>query len=160
MAQATTSNGTTFQYDEADAYIVNSFKWRSQVTAKGKTYIATTYGGSSHYLHRALTRAKKGEVVDHINGDTLDNRRANLRVCTAKENTYNKRTSGGASKYKGVHTKTNGNTWTACIKRDGVTYRAGTFKTEEEAAMAYNDLAKQIFGQFAWLNVIEQPQGV
>ena len=109
----------------------------------------------SEHMHRMIMKAKPGELVDHINGDPLDNRRSNLRIATHAENSRNgkKGTYGGLpciSKYKGV-TK-NGDRLISQIVVDGKHIYLGSFETEEEAARAYDQAAKEHFGEFARLN--------
>ncbi len=90
-------------------------------------------------------------LVDHINGDRLDNRRANLRTASAKQNTRNSRPQGQRP-YKGV-TFQKGK-WVAQIGVDGRRVYLGRHTTIIEAARAYNAAAKRLHGEFAWLNPI------
>ena len=90
----------------------------------------------------------EGYVVDHINGNTLDDRRDNLRLATEDQNRANRKPNSGR-KYKGV-TKTKYNTYVAYISGKNI----GSYKTEEEAAYAYNNEAKIKWGEFAHLNSI------
>lgn len=104
------------------------------------------------YLHREITGAPADKVVDHINGDRLDNRRENLRICTQKQNAVNrrKRSDVVGSIYKGVRLK-RGN-YEACI----ADVYLGTFYTEVDAAHAYNLAAIERYGEFACLNVLPE----
>jgi hypothetical protein len=127
------------------------------------TYLFRKTGGyAAHYwregdcvhsvrMHRLVMGAMDGEQVDHINGNGLDNRKANLRLCTHTENTRNRRVSNGR-RYKGV--KPSGGKWCAHISVDKKHIWLGTFETEDDAARAYNKAAKKHFGAFANLNVI------
>lgn len=102
-------------------------------------------------LHRELTNAPRGLVVDHINGDTLDNRRANLRVCEQRQNLWNGRPHrDGSSRYRGVSRMRRSGTWRAQIQGKHL----GFFRSEEDAARAYNVAAVQRFGEFARPNVV------
>lgn len=105
-------------------------------------------------LHRLVTGAAEGFVVDHKNGDTLDNRLSNLRVCTFAQNTYNrkKRADGVGSEFKGVSRNPGDTSYGAEVSCNGERYYLGKFKTEIEAAAAYNLAAIEIFGEFARLN--------
>jgi len=93
------------------------------------------------YIHTLIMNTPKGMVVDHINGDTLDNRKNNLRVCTITQNTRNKRVQrNNACGYKGV-SKDKGNSgrpWAANIKHNGNPIRIGNFKRIKDAAEAYD----------------------
>lgn len=92
------------------------------------------------YLHRWIMGLEAGDprVVDHINRDTLDNRRVNLRVVTRGQNLQNLAVKGGTSQYRGVRCRMgkNGIKWGAQCKVNGRTYHLGTFTTEVEAAEA------------------------
>lgn len=84
----------------------------------------------------------------------MDNRRCNLRLATHQENCFNiRKRDGTSSKYKGVYFDTqNARTWRARIARDGKRRHLGSFRSEVEAAKAYDAAAKELFGEFAWLN--------
>lgn len=94
----------------------------------------------AHRIHRLIMDAKPGEIVDHINGNPLDNRRCNLRITTSLVNNQNarKRKDGVTSKYKGVSLGRWGK-WIAQIQVNGKNKSLGNFKTEDEAARAYNN---------------------
>jgi len=101
---------------------------------------------------------ERHEQVDHINGNGLDNRIENLRMCNNSQNQMNRRNQQNSlSKYKGVRKvqerKLN-NPWYASISKDRVKFHLGYFSTEKEAAEAYNNKAKELFGEFASLNTI------
>lgn len=156
MKELTTTNGYKFIVDDDWADDVGSVKWHA--IGKTRKYIQTQYkhtdGHMQHVLlHRLIVGALAGEVVDHINNDPLDNRRENLRACTQQENLFNRKFSGYKSKFKGVEHRTK-NSWRARLKRDGKDIVIGHFKTEIEAAIAYNKKAKEMFGEFAYLNDI------
>lgn len=103
-------------------------------------------------LHRAIAGAKSGEVVDHINGNKLDCRLSNLRICTQSENARNQKVGArNTTGYKGV-TKTKGGKFTARIKKDYIYRHIGVFTSAAKAALAYNEAAKNLHGEFARLN--------
>ena len=103
------------------------------------------------YMHREIIAAPPGFWHDHINGNSLDNRRANIRPCTRLQNMANqKRSTRNTSGFKGVWR--DGNTWRAAIYRDKIKYKIGAFDTAEEAARAYDAKAKELNGEFANLN--------
>jgi hypothetical protein len=112
-------------------------------------------------LARLLMRAPAGTDVDHISGDKLDNRKANLRVCTRSENLRNTSChSDSQSPFKGCcycKSKRGPKKWVAHIWCDDRTHHLGYFLTAEDAALAYNDKALKLFGPFARLNVIGSP---
>lgn len=104
-------------------------------------------------LHRFLLKPPAHMQVDHINGNGLDNRRCNLRLCTNSENKRNQiKKPGLIYKYKGI-SLINGK-WAAAIKIHGEQIYLGRFLSEKEAALAYNEAAKKYHGEFARLNII------
>lgn len=109
--------------------------------------------GKTIYLYRHILKADEGIVVDHINGNPLDNRKSNLRLCSQAENCYNSaKRSGAKSKYKGVSIRDEAKPFRARLHKDGKEYHLGSFETEIEAAIAYDVKAKEMFGEFARLN--------
>lgn len=106
------------------------------------------------FMHRLITNAPKGLCVDHINRDSLDNRKCNLRLVTHQENMMNYGSKKGASKYKGV-VRTKEGRWTASIMCKGKSYNLGTYKEEEDAAKAYNIKALELTGDLAYLNGVD-----
>ena len=137
---------------------LSSFNWSVRI---GNTLPYAQYGTPKQYgkkcyyhMHRVILermigrKLKKGEVVDHINHDSLDNRRSNLRVATVQQNAQNMRVrSDNTSGYKGVY-KSN-EKYIAQIWIDGSHNYLGYFDTPELAHKAYCDAANEHFGEFA-----------
>jgi hypothetical protein len=137
--------------DDEDAAWISSRKWTPQPNGSGQNYFASVKGRQKIVLHREVARARFYEHVDHINGDTLDNRKANLRTCTAQQNTWNQTShKRGNAYYRGVH-NVNGR-YKAMITAHGVTYNLGTYDAAEEAALARDAAALHLHGEFAFLN--------
>jgi hypothetical protein len=104
-------------------------------------------------MHRLILNAPKGADVDHINGNGLDNRRENLRICSRAENLRNRGIQrNNQTGYKGVCWNKSKNTYTAQIQYEKTTYRLGTYPSAKEAALAYDKAARRYFGKFAKLN--------
>ena len=153
MAQLKLKGGEVALIDDADVALVAGFEWRVAETAPGYRYVGACKKHSKPHLHRFLTGAPAGLVVDHINGNTLDNRRSNLRVCTFGENLQNRRKPRhSTAPYKGIEKDRLGN-WRARIGPSSNRSRvSGSFKSPEEAAAAYDIFAVLRYGQFACLN--------
>jgi len=118
-------------------------------------YAQFRYKGKVWKLHRFIMKVKKGEFVDHIDGNGLNNCKSNLRFCTLSENQANKSSPKGTSKYKGISFIKKTKKWRADIRKNYKQIYLGTFETETDAALAYNAKAKELFGEFAYLNQIK-----
>lgn len=118
-------------------------------------YVQMYINGKRQYIHRAITGAKKGEVVDHINGNTFDNRKENLRICSQQQNQFNQKaqTRNKSSRFKGVGWHKYHNKFRAYAKKDGHSFQLGYFKTPHEAAFVYDMKAFELFGEFAKPNL-------
>ena len=108
-------------------------------------------------MHREVANTPDGMMCDHINGRTLDNRKANLRSATRLQNSWNlsKSSRVGYSKYKGITFYKSKQKWGAQICVDGRRIFLGKFEDETEAAKAYDKAAKKYFGEYAKLNFPE-----
>jgi hypothetical protein len=108
-------------------------------------------------IERVLGRCLcKGEFVDHIDHDGLNNRRDNLRVATHTQNICNRRMNANvkSSKYKGVLWRSDRLMWAASIRSDGKLKHIGYFDSEEDAARAYDAVAKRIHGIYSHTNFV------
>lgn len=105
------------------------------------------------YMHRLIGNPQPGQVVDHKNGDTLDNTTANLRPCTSAQNTTAGRHRAGGSGYRGVvYLEHDRGLYRAGVYVAGRYLRIGLFRDPVEAARAYNEAATRHHGEFARLN--------
>lgn len=138
--------------DDKDYELISQHKWFAH-RYKNKFYADANFKEGNKYktirMHRIITGAGVGEEVDHINGDTLDNRRENLRICTKTQNRQNRHYGYGSSSYKGVYWHKHSKKWCAQIIRSTF---IGYFDSEEEAARAYDKAAIDLFGEYARLN--------
>ena len=109
------------------------------------------------FMHRIIASVPKDMETDHINHNGIDNRRCNLRVCTNQQNQYNQRRGVGkkTSQYKGVHFISHTNKWCAQAGHSGTQRYVGCYTTEIDAAKAYDIKAKELFRDFAYLNIIK-----
>lgn len=119
----------------------------------GKKHPSGAYIYDEIYLHRYIMKPRKGYQVDHINGNRLDNRKENLRICVNGSNSRNKGQFSGA--YKGVHFASKQNKWVAQITKNYKMHHLGTFVSPEDAAIAYNKAAKRLHGKYAFINVLK-----
>lgn len=123
----------------------------------GTGHVMSRTFGKAVKMHRLLTGADAGEYVDHIDGNPLNNVISNLRICTKKQNEYNqKRRMDNSSGYKGVSYCNRRKRYRAYINKDGHQFHVGYYHHAEEAANAYNKKAKELFGDYARLNVVEE----
>lgn len=108
------------------------------------------------YLHRQVMGVTDSLIeVDHVNGNRLDNRRCNLRLCSKIENRRNKLLQvNSTSGYKGVSFRNATGKWQAKLKNLNKWICLGDFDTKEQAAIAYNEAALTHFGEFAHLNEV------
>lgn len=105
------------------------------------------------YLHHKILPKKEGFFVDHINRNKMDNRRSNLRYVTHKQSAANTKTpKGSKSPYKGVIWSSQKDKWVSQVSSCGKRYHLGTFSDQEEAARAYDKRAKELWGEYAYLN--------
>jgi hypothetical protein len=105
------------------------------------------------YLHRIVAMAKTGEIVDHINRDKNDNRSENLRIASKSLNNYNKPIINSLG--RGIYFDSYGKRFRACISFNGKTLKLGSFSNANDAKMAYNIKAKEIYGSDAYQHQIE-----
>jgi hypothetical protein len=114
-------------------------------------------GSHTIQMQRLILNAPKNKIIDHINHNGMDNRKANLRFVTTAQNIWNTRKRSGiyTSKYKGVSFHKRDRIWQAYIFCDGRSSFIGNFKDEQAAARAYDEKAKELFGKYAVLNFPE-----
>jgi hypothetical protein len=140
--------------DAEDYEWLNQYKWHANPTnGSGTIYAARNVGRSSELMHRMIMRPPRGMVVDHINGNGLDNRRCNLRIVPPAVNAQNRRKRAGTkSRFIGVSPC--GNKWQAFIAHQYL----GRFDDEVEAAKVRDREAIKEYGEHAWLNFPPEPE--
>lgn len=142
--------------DAADYEWLSKYRWFAKGGRDGKYYAGRTEKGRNILMHREIMKPPPGMVVDHINANSLDNRRRNMRNCTPQQNTHNRRFAGNASGFAGVYPQ--GKRWRAMLQHDGEVVYCALFDDKVEAARARDRKAVELFGQFACLNFPEEHQ--
>lgn len=148
------TQGQVALVDAADYEWLNQWKWHASVRKK-LIYAARKTSRKEGdrkcvYMHRVVIHAANSTMVDHVNHNTLDNRRANLRPCTKSENQRNRLAKKGcSSKYLGVFWLVRVGKWQAKINANGEQLDLGRYVCEIEAARAYDAAARQYHGAFA-----------
>ncbi len=141
------SQGKFAIVDDEDYDYLMQWKWYAN--KMGNTWYATNYNKGG--MHRLIMKYPKGLQVDHINHNGLDNRRCNLRICTKQQNEWNRLPNcNAASPYRGVQ-KMRGK-WAANIRFNGKLIYLGVFASDTEAAKVWDAKAKELFGEYAYLN--------
>jgi hypothetical protein len=152
--------GVPFLVDDDDYYWLSLCNWYLLRTRSGKCYAQTTVAKKHHLLHRLVARTPEGMLTDHIDGNTLDNRRANRRHATRSENACNSdKRPGTRSRYRGLYFSRRHNKWVARIRVDKRYVSLGYYANEVDAALAYDEAAGTLHGEFARRNLPESAPG-
>ena len=143
--------------DAEDFDIVNPYSWHvCNIRNSNLRYAGCMVRNGdkqvTFLMHRMILNTPKGTEVDHINGDGLDNRRANLRVCKHSENLCNQKLVSHSSQFKGVYWNKEKLRWRVRIKINRKEKHLGYYDSEEEAGRAYDIAARINFGEFARTN--------
>jgi hypothetical protein len=153
--------GQTALVDDEDYEPLSQYRWQAH-QSNSDVYAARTseVGGKRRtvWMHRLIMGAPPDKRVDHLNHNTLDNRRSNLRVVSGRENSYNRRKlKRSTSVYKGVYKRIGDSEWRAELRGGSPPkhYYLGSFPSEEQAARAYDEKAREVYGEHAALNFPE-----
>lgn len=150
--------------EPADYYRLGHLKWHLKGSNAKKFYavrdVKTGPGKTRQLgLHREIMNEPKGLLVDHHNGNSLDNRMANLRPATSAQNVQNRpKRKNASSRFIGVCYNKRSKKWTANISYKGRKRWLGAFDNEIDAARAYNEAALKYYGEFARINLINEPK--
>jgi len=164
MKKIPLSQGKFALVDDEDFDYLNQWKWHAWRNKRAFYALSNIVSGrvrTAIKMHRLLAQVSDPLLqVDHIDGNGLNNQKSNLRVCLNIQNAMNrgKRKVKTTSKYKGVNLKIRRSgtiVWVAQIQVDGRKMHIGCFETQESAALAYNEAAKEHFKEFAFLNKVQ-----
>ena len=164
MKQIPLTKGQFAIVDDADFEWLSQWKWKASWSECTHSYYVNRTDHSSGQpvtirMHRLILGLEAGDKRqgDHRNGNTLDNRRDNLRIATRAENKFNCAIyTNNSSGYKGVSWNKISSSWRAYIGAKGIVTHLGYFNNPVDAAKAYNAAALRLHGEFARLNVLPE----
>jgi len=152
------TQGKVALVDDEDCEWLNAWKWaywpEKYTGYAGRRIYQKDKSRKRIRMHRVILNPPPNMEIDHINGNGLDNRRCNLRICTHSQNLANQRKCRGTSQYKGVCWDKG--RWRAQVSSAGQNIHLGYFKIEMDAAIAYNQAAQRLHGEYARLNPISK----
>lgn len=130
-------------------------EWGAAETHEGCWYAVCRINEENIYLHRYILGNSDNKLIDHVDGNGLNNLRSNLRFCSPQQNCFNRAgNKASTSGFKGVCWASRDKRWKAQIQINGKNQHLGQFTEEIEAAKAYNQAALKLFGDFARINKI------
>lgn len=168
MKEIKLNQGLITFIDDEDFELVSKYHWyayKSNNTFYVQTKVTKDGKRVNIKMHRLIMNVRGREVIDHKDRNALNNTKSNLRLCNFAQNNCNK-AGTGASKYRGVSIRKDKYTtkkgeeriykyWVASIEINGKSKQIGSFKTEKEAALRYNEYAKLVHHEFAYINDVE-----
>lgn len=136
--------------DAEDKAVVEGHAWRSHPNGGGAVYASTRIGEKTMYLHRLIMNDPAGLVIDHIDGDGLNCRKINMRVCSSEQNSQNRRSHKKA--FKGIYLDKGRSVWRVQVNANGERHRVNSIPTREDAVRIYNELSATLHGEFSCPN--------
>ncbi len=156
MREIKLTQGKVTLVNDEDFEWLNQFTWHAHWDGYNwyaRRHLPRNGGyGPTVGMHRVILNVAENAEVDHRDGDSLNNVRSNLRVCTHGQNMMNSKAIRGASRFKGITWNKSNRRWKARISIAGMSKYLGCFESEEDAAIAYNLAAKTLHGDFARIN--------
>ena len=142
--------------DDEDFDRVNQFKWWAIKSPSNNWRAVRQKNRLNIYMHKFILGENSFKIIDHINGDSLDNRKSNLRYCSYSQNNMNSKIkSHNTTGHKGVSFVRRVNKYRVQIMCNKIRYNLGYFKDINDAAKAYNAKALELHGEFARVNTNE-----
>lgn len=155
MKEIKLTQGKVALVDDEDFEWLNGFKWCADKN-NYSFYAVRVSMGKKIYMHREILNISLLKTLaDHKDRNGLNNQRDNLRIATRSQNNTNK-TPMGISKYLGVVWHGQVSKWMARVSKDSKVYHLGLFTNEEDAAIAYNKKAFELYGEFANQNIVNK----
>lgn len=148
------NKGVATKVDRDDLDKVSGYNWYAHKRSGGNWYVTAWVpkgSGKSYHMHRIIMDAPEGMLVDHISGDTLDNRRSNLRIATKAQNCSNltRLKSNNKSGHTGVHWSREQRKWIASVQHNKTRHYIGAFSSIDDAVSARSVAAREVQGEFA-----------
>lgn len=146
-------SGEITVFDEQDVPLIECRRWFAESNRMTRYVVSRLHHQPRTQMHRLIMQPPPDMVVDHIDGDGLNNRRENLRICTPAQNRQNLiRAKFNPHGYRGVTWCKARNRFVAQIRHNNRIIYLGMFRAVEDAAMAYDEAARRIRGPFARVN--------
>lgn len=143
------SQGLEALVDDEDYEYLMQWKWFATKSKSSDYYAVRHEGRKIIAMHRVIMQTPDDLECDHIHHNTLDNRKSQLRNVTRQQNQWNQKLSkNNKTGVKGVCWHTRDKRYRAQIKKDGVRIHIGQYKTIEEAEIAYQEKARELFGEY------------
>jgi hypothetical protein len=148
------TQGQVALVDDEDYEELSKHKWSACWHPHARTFYAARHSGKTTMpMHCQIMGERRGQKIDHIDHNGLNNQRYNLRACTNGQNIANSRKHrDGYSRYKGVCKDWDGKGWRAQITVNGIKRHLGRFMDEESAARVYDQALREAWGDFALTN--------
>jgi hypothetical protein len=148
------TNGGEAFVDDEDFERLSKYTWRRK--DDGRTSYAKAYGGGGRknritlLMHRKLMEVPRGVVIDHVDGNGLNNQKNNLRVCTCEQNHWNRHrlNSNNTSGYRGVSWDKKTNKWLVRVGYDGKRVYGGLFENRDSAVVVYKKITSELYGEY------------
>lgn len=150
MREIALTQGKVAIVDDEDFEYLNHWKWYCSSRGYARSNAWDGKKGYTISMHRLVNHTPNGYQTHHVNGDTLDNRKSNLRTVTATQHHQSNQRLGinNHSGYRGVGWNKNTHKWRARIQKDGKLIHLGLFDTPQEANKTYLQAAKELYGEF------------